>query len=182
MTMDTLHPWKRKVFIDTEFSDLDAPVLLSIAMVAEDGAEFYAEMSDFNTNNCSEFVRTFVIPQFGQYPDRVMSLHEASSQLCTWMGKLKTSRQRPAICYDYPMDGPVIDSFNWKTIGGMAGSRTFQRGLMSNVGNNTSLPMAGDTMLYMTRERTVPLIGSNVGPMQRATTLVNQASCGTDRR
>lgn len=102
--MGTLHPWKRKVFIDTEFTSLDAPVLVSIALVTEDGAEFYAEMSDFNVSGCSEFVRTFVIPQLGQYPDRVMNSHEASSELCVWMGNLKASRQRPVICYDYPMD------------------------------------------------------------------------------
>lgn len=102
--MATLHPWKRRVFIDTEFSNLEAPVLVSIAMVAEDGAEFYAETNDFSIGGCSEFVRTFVMPQLGQYPDRSMSSHEASNQLCNWMEKLKTSRQRPVICYDHPVD------------------------------------------------------------------------------
>jgi hypothetical protein len=106
--MATLHPWKRRVFIDTEFSNLEAPVLVSIAMVAEDGAEFYAETNDFSISGCSEFVRTFVVPQLGQYPDRSMSSHEASNQLCNWMEKLKTSRQRPVICYDHPVDVQLL--------------------------------------------------------------------------
>lgn len=30
--MATLHPWKRRVFIDTEFSNLEAPVLVTRAL------------------------------------------------------------------------------------------------------------------------------------------------------
>lgn len=35
-----------RIFIDTEFSDLQNMDLISIGLVAEDGAEFYAERSD----------------------------------------------------------------------------------------------------------------------------------------
>lgn len=32
------------IFLDTEFTDLNFPELLSLGMVTEDGSEFYAEL------------------------------------------------------------------------------------------------------------------------------------------
>jgi hypothetical protein len=46
------------VFLDTEFTNFAKPSLLSIALVAEDGQEFYAELVDYNS--ADEGVPNFV--------------------------------------------------------------------------------------------------------------------------
>ena len=61
------------LFVDTEFTDFLNCDLISIAIVAADGREFYGERSDFDQGSCSEFVRAAILPQLGQYPDRVFT-------------------------------------------------------------------------------------------------------------
>lgn len=46
------------VFLDTEFSDLVQIDLISIALVAEDGHEFYAERTDYLKENCNTGLST----------------------------------------------------------------------------------------------------------------------------
>ncbi|MEX3669793.1 hypothetical protein AB3X82_16520 [Paraburkholderia phenoliruptrix] len=71
-------PWKTRYFLDTEFTSFDAGQLISVAIVGEDGREFYAERSDFESSLCSDFVREIVLPQLGQFPGR--SLPASRSQ------------------------------------------------------------------------------------------------------
>lgn len=52
------------VFLDTEFTDLDKPQLLSIGLVDELGRTFYAEIDGFELSACSPFVWTTVLPLF----------------------------------------------------------------------------------------------------------------------
>ncbi|RQS86446.1 hypothetical protein DF048_31890 [Burkholderia seminalis] len=106
--MGTLHPWKRRVFIDTEFTNLDSPALVSLALVAEDGREFYVELTDYLVSDCTDFVRTIVVPQLGQYPDRVMSSVEAARELSSWMNELRQRREKPVLCYDHPIDVELL--------------------------------------------------------------------------
>jgi hypothetical protein len=57
-----------KYFIDTEFSERGAhqPIdLISIAVVAEDGREFYAVSSEFNAVDCNPWVVENVLPHLG---------------------------------------------------------------------------------------------------------------------
>lgn len=55
----------RTLYIDTEFTQLSAERrLISLALVAADGAEFYVELSDgWELADCSEFVVEIVLPQ-----------------------------------------------------------------------------------------------------------------------
>lgn len=106
--MATVHPWKRFVFIDTEFTDIDSPSLVSLALVAEDGAEFYVELRDFDADSCTDFVRTFVIPQLGQYPGRVMGTSDAAREISNWMDGLRQLREKPVVCYDHPYDVELL--------------------------------------------------------------------------
>lgn len=53
------------IFIDTEFTDLRAPQLISVGLVAEDGREFYAERADVPLEACTPFVRREVLPLLG---------------------------------------------------------------------------------------------------------------------
>jgi hypothetical protein len=50
------------VFIDTEFTSLDEPYLISAGLVAADGRELYFEMTGVSPNVCSAFVRQTVLP------------------------------------------------------------------------------------------------------------------------
>jgi len=52
------------IFLDTEFTQFDRPDLISIALVGEDGREFYAERTDYHRDACSEFVRKEVLPAY----------------------------------------------------------------------------------------------------------------------
>jgi hypothetical protein len=57
-------------FFDTEFSETGgqpSPTieLISIGVVSEDGREFYAESSEFNLDNCNDWVKANVLPRLG---------------------------------------------------------------------------------------------------------------------
>lgn len=61
-----------RIFIDTEFTDLVDLDLISIGLVAESGAEFYGERSDFDREKCNDFGKEFVLPQLGEISACVM--------------------------------------------------------------------------------------------------------------
>lgn len=51
------------IFLDTEFTDLNRGAeLISLALVAEDGRYLYAELTDFDRENCSDFVKGHILP------------------------------------------------------------------------------------------------------------------------
>jgi len=60
-----------KYFIDTEFAERPYSIdLISIAIVAEDGREFYAESYDFQDHMANDWVRENVLPQlWSRHPD-----------------------------------------------------------------------------------------------------------------
>lgn len=76
------------VFLDCEFTDFIDIDLVSIALVCEDGREFYAERSDFRREDCSEFVRMAVLPLLGQVPGAVMAREELTVKLRAWLAGL----------------------------------------------------------------------------------------------
>jgi hypothetical protein len=52
-----------QIYLDTEFTSLDKPRLISIGMVSEDGQEFYRELSDgWHLGECNLFVLAWVLP------------------------------------------------------------------------------------------------------------------------
>ncbi|QXG47472.1 3'-5' exoribonuclease [Pseudomonas viridiflava] len=54
-----------RIFLDCEFTELSAAAkLMSLALVAENGREFYVELLDaWREEDCSEFVKEIVLPQ-----------------------------------------------------------------------------------------------------------------------
>ncbi|MCQ9136836.1 hypothetical protein KMS84_39690, partial [Streptomyces sp. IBSBF 2807] len=54
-----------RLFLDCEFTRLSATAeLISLALVAEDGREFYVELIDtWREEDCSDFVLEIVLPQ-----------------------------------------------------------------------------------------------------------------------
>ena len=51
-----------RVYLDTEFTKFARPQLISLALVAESGQEFYGESTDFVKVQCSDFVVENVLP------------------------------------------------------------------------------------------------------------------------
>jgi hypothetical protein len=77
------------LFLDTEFTTL-APgnKLISIALVAETGESFYAELTDtYEIPECSDFVMNFVLPYL-KGPPYVMSHYECSMKIGNWIEDL----------------------------------------------------------------------------------------------
>jgi hypothetical protein len=89
------------VFLDTEFTTFVSPDLISIALVAEDGREFYAERTDYHRDACSNFVRETVLPLLGGVPDAACSRSELTERLHEWFEQLP---EPATIIYDFEGD------------------------------------------------------------------------------
>lgn len=91
----------KRLFLDTEFTHLNSNAkLISIALVSEDGDEFYAELvGTYKLHDTSWFVTTTVLPllQGGKYE---MTWNETKVNLRAWL-----ERQGPAII--------ATDSLRW---------------------------------------------------------------------
>jgi len=74
------------LFLDTEFTDLvPGNKLISIALVNEHEDFFYAELTDtYELKDCSEFVKSFVLPflKGGEYR---MSSYDCALKLGAWV-------------------------------------------------------------------------------------------------
>lgn len=89
------------VFLDTEFTDFIRPGLISIALVTEDGQEFYAERTDYHQDACSEFVREVVLPLLGRVPGAACNRSELTKRLHEWFDQLP---EPATIIYDFEGD------------------------------------------------------------------------------
>lgn len=83
------------VFFDTEFTTIEPhvgyPALISIGCVADDGREFYAELSNtWQIGNCSHFVLDSVLPllEGGEYR---MTEEQCATRLKHWIEGLTDS-------------------------------------------------------------------------------------------
>ena len=74
------------IFFDTEFTGLtDNPKLISIGLVAENGSEFYAEVSDtYLDDDLSDFTREHIVPLL--MGDKFLMTHAVvKHRLKTWI-------------------------------------------------------------------------------------------------
>lgn len=94
-----------KVFLDSEFTDFLDPRLISLALVADSGEEFYAEVP-YPEKACSAFVRETVIPLLNQHPNAFCQLEDLGAQITAWLEavKVKRSNEDIEICIDYQTD------------------------------------------------------------------------------
>lgn len=74
-------------FLDTEFSNPFTPRLISIGMVAEDGRHIYREIQPLPTN-CSDFVRSEVLPHLCGAADVMAGRTEAGRPVAEWIRSL----------------------------------------------------------------------------------------------
>jgi hypothetical protein len=97
------------IFLDTEFTDFVGPVLISIALVSEDGREFYAERTDYPQNECSQFVCETVLPLLGQVPGAACNRIELACRLRAWFEALP---EPTTVVYDFELDWILmVDAF-----------------------------------------------------------------------
>lgn len=104
-------------FLDTEFTDLLAPQLLSIGLVTLDGREHYAELDLATTAGqarvraCSEFVRFGgVLDLWGQVPGAAGTEWEIGRRTGEWLLALASeSKARVEIAYDYSTDFELLE-------------------------------------------------------------------------
>lgn len=93
------------VFLDTEFTDFATHDLISLALVTEDGEEFYAECVDYNQNACSEFVRKEVLPHLGAISDAACTRVELADRLNLWLCAL---REPATLVFDFKGDWQLL--------------------------------------------------------------------------
>ena len=92
------------VMLDTEFTDFPESEcdLIAIGLVAEDGREFYAELTDYRQEACSGFVKEVVLPLLRQHKTRIEGTQwEVARALNEW---LQPYEQDCTICFDYSTD------------------------------------------------------------------------------
>jgi hypothetical protein len=79
-----------RVFVDTEFtSNFGDGSLISAGLAAENGREFYVELSDgWTTDECTSFVHSVVLPLLDRDPDTTMSSQVAADALAAWLQTL----------------------------------------------------------------------------------------------
>jgi 3' exoribonuclease, RNase T-like len=114
-------PWKPRYFLDTEFTGFETFQLISVAIVGEDGREFYGEVSDFDRALCSDFVREAVLPQLGNPPGHAMPFHQVRRELLHWLAHIPI-KPKPVLCFDYEGDLQLVEHLiggplpkGWKT-------------------------------------------------------------------
>jgi RimJ/RimL family protein N-acetyltransferase len=77
------------VFIDSEFSSLEAPSLLSFGAVTADGQTFYAELERNDSVAYSPFVNQSVLPLMENSP---IARAQAAEQFVSWLRQLADGR------------------------------------------------------------------------------------------
>lgn len=90
------------LFLDTEFTSLEHPELISLGIATNDDVEFYAERTDFSRERCNGFVVSSVLPLLGYSYDAAATAPELSRRLGRWLELL--SDRHLIVAYDYAGD------------------------------------------------------------------------------
>lgn len=98
-----------RIFFDTEFTTLQADAnvyLISAGFVAEDGQrEFYAEITDFPREACSQFVREVVLPLLDAPTEQRFTEAMFGMHLVEWLNE-----------FDEPVDLFCDSSHDWNLV------------------------------------------------------------------
>lgn len=74
------------LFFDCEFTDLsNSALLISAGFIKQSGEQFYAELSDYRTDSCNDFVKATVLPLLSLPP---ISTADFLSSLNDWLSNL----------------------------------------------------------------------------------------------
>lgn len=104
-----------KLFLDCEFSQLNKDTkLISLALVANSGEEFYVELLDtYGVTDCSEFVIKYVLPQLNpSLHGQTFSEAQASLNgfLACFDGMLEICTDAPDWDWDFFCDLAYVDN------------------------------------------------------------------------
>ncbi|TCS37079.1 uncharacterized protein DUF5051 [Paucimonas lemoignei] len=91
------------VFLDTEFTDLLDPQLISLGIASEYGEEFYAEVP-YPDKACTPFVREAVLPLLGQIPNSFFTKDQLHLEIIKWLEMVRRDGEEVFICVDYQTD------------------------------------------------------------------------------
>ncbi len=107
------------VFLDTEFTDLRSPQLLSIGLVSLDDwqEEFYVELNlksalgKQRLNASSNFVRDIVLPQWGRVHGAIRSNIEMGRSAGEWLLRLaKQGGVKVGVVFDFSADFVLLEA------------------------------------------------------------------------
>jgi hypothetical protein len=118
------------IYLDTEFTDLLAPELLSLGMVSAAGDEHYVEL-DVNSASsaktfaqASDFVRhNGVLEQWGRVPGRTATYEQMGHTTARWLREhVARMGQSALIAFDYAPDYALLarllrDAGQWDVVG-----------------------------------------------------------------
>lgn len=83
-------------YIDTEFTSLSDPRLISIGAVTDDGRSFYGIVGDFPHSACTRFVREQVLPWLDLHPaDANVPFNVLAWRFRDWLSEVSASSARP---------------------------------------------------------------------------------------
>lgn len=97
----------KNIYLDTEFSSLSAPALLSIGLVADDGSECYGELAA-DRLPVNAFVRQKVLSQWGRMSGSAASTAQLGIRVSAWLSKLGGNSIN--VVYDYDADFELLQS------------------------------------------------------------------------
>lgn len=95
------------LYLDTEYTSHEQPLLLALGLVSDGGEEFYAELSlqhapfEGRQPLCNAFVQAEVLPQLGRGPSFVDE-DKMAEALALWLGQ-------------WPSDTLIFVSYDWST-------------------------------------------------------------------
>lgn len=95
------------VFLDTEFTDLLEPILISLGMVSQQGEEFYIEVP-YPDQKCTAFVREAVLPLLGKDPRAICEQGQAKDRILTWLKSVRSDAGDVYVCVDYEADWELL--------------------------------------------------------------------------
>ncbi|WP_158256644.1 HAD family hydrolase [Trinickia symbiotica] len=97
-----------RYFLATKVTSCDGNKLISLAIVGEDGREFYGEAIDFEPPFCSDFVNDVALPQLGRYPGLAISPMHLRNDVLRWMCNV-SERWHPVLCYYFGEDRRLLE-------------------------------------------------------------------------
>lgn len=99
------------IYLDCEFNDLLFPEILSVALVAANGAEHYVELDPDDEaahapmSSATLFVQDHVLSQWSRIPGASCTRQEMSERTATWVLAVSQRLAQPLrVAYDYRTD------------------------------------------------------------------------------
>lgn len=98
-----------RIFLDTEFTGFANPQLLSLALVLDEGCDFYGELNvPASAREENDFVDEHVLSQWGQVPTAFATRADMAAALSNWLRLLDA--QHIEVHYDYHTDMDLMEA------------------------------------------------------------------------